>query len=247
MLRKGGFLFTLLAALPLVAAADGGEEAHMRHMDVHLDDTASLQRGAKYFVNYCQGCHSAKYQRYSRLAQDLELSPAQVEQNLIFTGQKVGETMISAMQPEDGEKWFGEAPPDLSLVARSDGVDWLYSYLHGFYLDPERPFGVNNIVYDGVSMPHVLGQLQGWQKPVYKEHAQSDEDQVIDHLELAEPGLMTPKEYDQLVRDLVSFLAYTGEPAQLARARVGSWVMLFLLVLLALSYALKKEYWKDVH
>jgi ubiquinol-cytochrome c reductase cytochrome c1 subunit len=236
-----------LTALPLSATAAGGGSEHLKPVDIYLDNQASLQRGAKYFVNYCQGCHSAKYLRYTRLAEDLDLSRRQVEQNLIFTGQKIGETMASAMQPRDGDKWFGNAPPDLTLVARSRGVDWLYSYLHGFYLDPTRPFGVNNIVYDNVSMPHVLGHLQGWQKPVYKQGGHGEEEQVIDHLELTKPGLMTPEEYDRMVRDLVTFLAYAGEPTQLARARVGTWVMVFLVVLLVLSYLLKKEFWRDVH
>lgn len=233
------------ALLALSLPASAAEEAHVEPFEVYLNNTSSLQRGAKYFVNHCLGCHSAKYVRYSRLAEDLELSKAQVEQNLIFTGQKIGDTMISAMRPEDGEKWFGKAPPDLSTVARSRGVDWLYAYLQNFYLDPARPFGVNNLTYSNVSMPHVLGELQGWQKPVYESGL--GEDQVIDHLELAQPGLMTPEEYDELLRDLVTFLAYIGEPAQLARKQIGFWVLLFLIVLLALSYVLKKEYWKDVH
>lgn len=237
---------TLLTALP-VAAIAATDESHLEHIDIYPDNVASLQRGARDFVNYCSGCHSAQYVRYSRLAEDLNLSKSQVEKNLIFTGQKIGETMISAMPPADAEKWFGKAPPDLSLIARSRGVDWLYSYLKTFYLDETRPLGVNNLVYPDVAMPHVLGPLQGWQKPVYKKGGQASEAPVIDHLKLAKPGVMTPDEYDQFVRDLVNFLAYIGEPAQLTRARVGTWVMLFLITLLVLSYLLKKEYWKDVH
>jgi ubiquinol-cytochrome c reductase cytochrome c1 subunit len=244
MLNRVMLVLVSLTAPPLCAAAAGGAD-HLEHIDVYLENTASLQRGAKYFVNYCQGCHSAKYLRYSRLAQDLELTPERVEQNLIFTGQKIGETMASAMQAKSGEKWFGAVPPDLTLVARSRGIDWLYSYLHGFYLDPARPFGVNNLVYENVTMPHVLGHLQGWRKPVY-EKGHREEEPVIDHLVLAKPGLLSPGEYDRLVRDLVSFLAYAGEPTQLTRARVGTWVMFYLVVLLVLSYLLKKEYWKDV-
>jgi ubiquinol-cytochrome c reductase cytochrome c1 subunit len=236
----------LFVFLPVIAMA-AGEEQDLDHADIDLTNQTALQRGAKYFVNYCMGCHSARFVRYSRLAEDLDLSPEQVEQNLIFTGQEIGETMTNAMQPKDAEKWFGSPPPDLSLVARSRGVDWLYTYLRSFYLDDTRPFGVNNLVFPNVNMPHVLWQLQGWQIPVYKEAGHGDEGKVIDHLKLIKPGLMTPDEYDRAVRDLIIFLAYIGEPARLTRLRVGTGVMLFLAVLLVLSYLLTKEYWKDVH
>ncbi|HKH19609.1 MAG TPA: cytochrome c1 [Gammaproteobacteria bacterium] len=236
----------LLAVLPIVTTA-AVDETHLLHFDVYLDNEESLQRGAKYFVNYCSGCHSAQYVRYSRLAEDLGLTASQVEKNLIFTGQKIGDTMISAMPSKKAGKWFGKAPPDLSLVGRSRGADWLYSYLKTFYLDNTRPIGVNNLVYPDVAMPHVLGQLQGWQKPVYKKVGRDSEELVVDHLELVKPGILKPEEYDSMVSDLVNFLVYIGEPAQLIRARVGTWVMLFLIILLALTYLLKKEYWKDVH
>ncbi len=232
-------------ALPLIASAVE-ETAPLEHMDVYLDNVSSLKRGAKYFVNYCSGCHSLKYMRYSRLAEDLDLTIQQVEKNLIFTGRKIGDTMITAMRGSDAEKWFGNAPPDLSVEARAQGVDWLYTYLKTFYLDNTRPFGVNNLAYPDVAMPQVLGVLQGWQKPVYKKHS-GDEEPVIDHLKLAQPGLMNPEEYDRVVRDLVTFLAYVGEPTQFTRERVGLGVLLLLAVLLVLSYLLKKEYWKDVH
>ena len=246
MPRKFSLALAALAILPIVAVA-AEEESHLEHMDVYLDNEASLQRGAKYFVNYCSGCHSAQYIRYNRLAQDLDLSINQVEKNLIFTDQKVGESMISAMPSKEAAKWFGTAPPDLSLVARSRGVDWLYNYLKTFYLDDTRLFGVNNLVYPDTAMPHVLGQLQGWQKPVYKKSESDSEEPVIDHLKLVKPGILKPEEYDRMVRDLVNFLAYIGEPTQLTRTRVGTWVMLYLIILLVLSYLLKKEYWKDVH
>lgn len=232
----------LLAACVLVPAA-AEEGGSMEEIDVYLSNEAALQRGAKYFVNHCMGCHSAQYVRYSRLAEDFNLTAEQVEQNLILTGQKIGDTMTNAMRPEDGAQWFGNAPPDLSLIARAEGADWLYSYLKNFYLDPSRPLGVNNLTSPNVSMPHVLGELQGWQKPVYK----TGKGKVIDHLKLTQPGLMTPEEYDGMVRDLVTFLVYASEPAQMARAQVGIGVIVFLIVLLVLSYLLKKEYWKDVH
>lgn len=233
----------LLAGWPLPSSA-ADEGGATEEIDVYLGNEAALQRGAKYFVNHCLGCHSARYVRYSRLAEDLDLTAEQVERNLIFTGQKIGDMMTNAMRPEDAQEWFGNPPPDLSLMARAEGADWLYSYLQNFYLDPTRPLGVNNLTSPNVAMPHVLGELQGWQKPVYKN---SGEGKIIDRLELVRPGLMTREEYDRMVRDLVTFLVYISEPAQTTRTQVGVWVILFLGVLLVLSYLLKKEYWKDVH
>jgi ubiquinol-cytochrome c reductase cytochrome c1 subunit len=244
MWKKLGLALALLAALSVTAMAVG--EPHLDHVDIDLTNEAALQRGAKYFVNHCLSCHSARYVRYSQVAQDLGLSREQVEKNLILTGQEVGETMTNAMEVKDAEKWFGNAPPDLSLVGRSRGVDWLYTYLRSFYLDAARPFGVNNLIYPNVTMPHVLWQLQGWQMPVYEQGSRDAEGRVIDHLELVEPGLMTPKEYDRAVRNLVIFLAYIAEPTQLTRLRVGVGVLIFLAILLVLTYLLKREYWKDV-
>ncbi|MGI8740921.1 MAG: cytochrome c1 [Gammaproteobacteria bacterium] len=236
----------LSANLPIAAyaATEGG---HTESIEIDLENKSVLQRGAKYFVNYCQSCHSATYMRYSRLAEDLEIDPNLVEQNLIFGDLEIGDTMTTAMPEQDAAAWFGNAPPDLTLVARSHGVDWLYSYLKNFYLDPARPQGVNNLTYPDVAMPHVLGALQGWQKPVYEKSKDANGERVISHLELVQPGILTPAEYDRLVRELVTFLAYVGEPALMSRAQIGTWVILFLGVLLVLSYLLKKEYWKDVH
>jgi len=237
----------LLAVLPgLTLAAGGG--VHLDKADIDLHNKQSLQRGAKLFVNYCLSCHSAQFQRYNRMARDIGLTDDQVIENLMFASDKVGSTMTVAMSRADGKTWFGAAPPDLSLVARSRGVDWLYTYLRTFYVDETRPFGVNNLVFPSVGMPHVLWELQGVQKPVYKtvEH-DGESKEVLDHLELVEPGKMTPVEYDQAVRDLVGFLSYVGEPVQLERKALGVKVILFLLVLLVVAYLLKKEYWKDVH
>ena len=236
----------LSANLPIAAyaATEGG---HTESIEIDLQNKSVLQRGAKYFVNYCQGCHAATYMRYSRLAEDLEIDPKLVEENLIFGEQAIGDTMNSAMTAQDGAAWFGNAPPDLTLVARSHGVDVLYSYLKNFYLDPSRPLGVNNLTVPGVAMPHVLGTLQGWQKPVYEKSADANGERVISHLEPAKPGLLTPAEYDQMVRELVTFLAYVAEPALMSRTQIGTWVILFLGMLLVLTYLLKKEYWKDVH
>lgn len=243
------FLLVLLPGLTL--AAGGG--VHLDKADIDLHNNQSLQRGAKLFVNYCLSCHSAQFQRYNRMARDIGLTDDQVIENLMFASDKVGSTMTIAMSRADGKAWFGAAPPDLSLVARSRGVDWLYTYLRTFYVDDTRPFGVNNVVFPSVGMPHVLTALQGVQKPVYKTVVEHDSDgketnkEVIDHLELVEPGTMTPVEYDQAMRDLVGFLSYVSEPVQLERKALGVKVILFLLVFLVVAYLLKKEFWKDIH
>lgn len=217
--------------------------------DISLSSRGALQRGAKYFVNYCLSCHGARYSRYNRVGADLGLTEKQVEDSLIFTRQKVGELMTVTFQEEDALQWFGSVPPDLTLVARSRGPDWLYTYLKSFYLDETRPFGVNNALFSNVSMPHVLWELQGWQRPVYKTAVSADgsEKQVLAAMELVEPGSMTAEEYDRVVRDLVTFMAYLSEPIALKRKGMGVWVLLFLLALLGVTFALKREYWKDVH
>jgi len=171
-----------------------------------------------------------------------------VAENLMFTGGKVGDLMTVATDPEDAVEWFGTVPPDLSVIARARGVDWLYTYLRSFYLDPSRVTGVNNLVFPDVGMPDVLWELQGWQKPVITtvKDADGTEHKVID-LELVKPGLMSPKEFDRAVRDLVNFLDYMAEPGKHDRQALGVKVILFLLVFLVVAYLLKKEFWKDVH
>ncbi|MBI5461141.1 MAG: cytochrome c1 [Gammaproteobacteria bacterium] len=238
------FLLVLLPGITLAST----EGAHLDRADVDLHNQQSLQRGAKLFVNYCLSCHSAQHQRYSRMGRDLGLTDQQVIDNLMFASDKVGNQMTIAMNRKDAKAWFGAPPPDLTLVARVRGADWLYTYLRTFYADETRPFGVNNVVFPSVGMPNVLWELQGVQKPVYKtvEHEGESKD-VLDHLELAEPGKLTPTEYDQAVRDLVNFLVYMGEPVQLERKALGVKVILFLLVFFVVAYLLKKEYWKDVH
>jgi len=235
-----------LAVAPLMTLA--AEGVHLDSADVVVSDQASLQRGARLFVNYCQGCHSAKYQRYNRLAQDLGLSEDEVKQNLMFTTDKIGNTMDIAMKPSDSGKWFGNPPPDLSLITRARGEDWVYTYLRSFYVDESRPFGVNNAVFKDVGMPHVLWQLQGMQKAVIKE---VDGKKVIEGFEPVDgpagKGQMSPAEFDAAMRDLTAFLSYVGEPFQLERKRLGMWVLLFIAVFFVLAYLLKKEYWKDIH
>ncbi len=223
-----------------VMAAGGG--AHLESSEVNVRDLAAVQSGAKWFVNYCMSCHSAQYMRYNRLSADLNLSEEQVMNNLVFSDAKFGETMDIAMRPDDAVKWFGKVPPDLSVIARSRGNDWLFSYLKTFYQDESG--GWNNLMLPNASMPHVLWELQGIQKPVYVTHGDTE---VIDHLVLASEGLQTPEEYDTTVRELVTFLDYLGEPAKLKRKSTGVWVMLFLAVFAFLAYLLKAEYWRDIH
>jgi ubiquinol-cytochrome c reductase cytochrome c1 subunit len=208
-------LASILLSFNVFAAGD----LHLDHANTDISDTASLQNGAKLFMNYCSGCHAISFMRYNRIAQDLNLSDSLVAEHLMFAGEKPGETITTAMPKEGAAKWFGGTPPDLSLVARSKGTDWIYTYLRGFYEDGSKVFGVNNKVLEGASMPDVLWSLK---------ESKSE------------------TEFDQDVRDITNFLDYVGEPAKLIRTSLGVWVLLFLGVLLVLTYLLKKEYWKDV-
>jgi ubiquinol-cytochrome c reductase cytochrome c1 subunit len=246
-MKKHVLAILLLVTPALVIASGGG--VHLDKANIDPTNKESLQRGAKIFVNYCMGCHSARYQRYNRLGRDLGISDDDIIANLMFTGEKTGDLMDIAMTPAMGKKWFGAAPPDLTLVARVRGTDWLYTYLRTFYKDDSRPFGVNNEVFSNVGMPNVLWELQGLQKPVYKTVVDDDghEHQVLEGVELEEAGSQTPAEFDRTVSDLVNFLAYMGEPIKLERQSLGIKVMLFLFVLFIFAYLLKKEYWKDIH
>jgi ubiquinol-cytochrome c reductase cytochrome c1 subunit len=246
-------LHLLLAVAMISVLTIGGvsaaEEGGYEKANNDVTNVASLQRGARNFINYCSGCHAAKYVRFNRLAVDLELTDAQVEQNLIFTGGKLTDTLTTTMADADGAAWFGKAPPDLSLIARARSTDYLYSFLKSFYLDPARPTGVNNTVLASAAMPHVLWELQGLQKAVYEGVPSADGksvEKVFKGLELETKGKLSPEEYDEFVRDTVNFLDYIGEPGQLQRRSLGFRVLGFLLVLFLLAYALKQEYWKDV-
>ena len=241
------FLALLLCAAPVLVQASEG--AHLDKVKIDLHDKASLQRGAKFFVNYCMGCHSAAYLRYNGVGEYLGLTEQQMMQNLMFAGDKIGDYMTIATPPRDAKVWFGATPPDLSVIARARGNDWLYTYLRGFYLDDKRPFGVNNTVFKDVGMPHVLWELQGWQKPVFKTVKGEDgkPEEVLEKLEIVTPGSMSPDDYDAAVTDLVNFLAYMGEPAKLERQSLGIKVLLFLAVFLVVAYLLKKDYWRDIH
>jgi ubiquinol-cytochrome c reductase cytochrome c1 subunit len=237
-------LILILSLLTGPAFASGGG-AHLDSVDVDLGDKESLQRGARIFVNYCLSCHSAKFMRYNRMAEDLDIPKEVVEDNLMFTSDRIGGLMKTTMPPKDAKKWFGKAPPDLSLIARSRGPEWLYTYLRSFYLDESSPSGWNNILFEKVAMPHVLYSLQGARKAIFKKNEHGVE--VFDHYEMVKPGTMSEEEYDGAMRDLTNFLVYVGEPAKMVRYKMGIYVLIFLVILLIPAYLLKKEYFKDVH
>ncbi|HKL52138.1 MAG TPA: cytochrome c1 [Wenzhouxiangellaceae bacterium] len=236
------FSIAFLAASSLAWPAGGGEDLEQAGSNVH--NLASVQRGAAMFMNYCHSCHSAQYMRYQRLARDLELTDEQVSENLVFGNREMTDYMLAAM-PDDSERWFGKKPPDLTLTSRSRGEDWIYSFLKGFYLTEE---GWNNTVLANASMPNVLWELQGIQRPVMETWTDEsgEEHTRIAELEIDQPGLLTPAEYDQSLRDLVAFMTYLGEPAVLKRESMGVWVLLFLVVFTFLAWLLYKEYWRDI-
>lgn len=246
MLERSVLVLALLL-IPLVAdAAGGGGRLEPAHVNVH--DRASLQRGARLFVNYCAGCHEARFMRYQRLAADLGLEEAQVANYLNFTGAPIGATMLNGMDPEQAAAWFGAAPPDLSLTARAKygGADWIYTFLKSFYVDESRPLGWNNKLLVNASMPHVLWELQGIQRPIYAEGHQGEAAHV-ERLELVQPGKLSPEEYDRAIRDIAAFMTYMSEPAVLQREALGVWVILYLALFTLLAWLLKREYWRDVH
>jgi len=240
-----------LIALGLLSAgaalAEEGEIA-LLHADTDIGNTESLQRGARNFMNDCSGCHSLKYLRYSRLGQDLKIPESELAKNLIFTDAKPFEEINTGMSAQSAD-WFGKQPPDLTLMARERGTDYIYSYLHGFYIDKTRPWGVNNLYLPGTAMPHILYYRQGLQKPQYKNQKdpKGDAKMVLAGVEPMIPGAMKSEEYDQYVRDIVNFLDYAAEPIKATRQSMGIFVMLFLLAFFVFAYLLKKEYWKDVH
>lgn len=234
--------------------------ADTRLLKVHIepDNKASLQRGTKLFINYCSGCHSLNFIRYNQLANDIgildkngKLDEHLVKESLIFTGVNIRNSVQVAMQKEDALNWFGVAPPDLSVIARARGVDWVYTYLLSFYQDPERPFGVNNLLFHETAMPDVLANLRGTQVPVYQKQVirignRTLEQKTISYLGSTEPGMMSPQQFDTAVTDIVNFLAYVAEPSKKARQQIGFWVVGFLLVFAVVAFLLKKEYWKDI-
>ncbi len=236
------FLIALLFA-PMLAFASGGN-VHLDKWPGSVGDKAALQNGAKLFVNYCLNCHGASYMRYKNLL-DLGLTEQQVKDNLMFTSDKIGGLMAVAARADEQKLWFGATPPDLTIIARARGdagapkagADWLYTYLRSFYRDEKRPTGWNNVVFENVGMPHILYGLQGQQVLNHETHK----------LELAVPGTMAQGEFDKAVSDLVGFMVWMGEPQQEFRQTLGFLVLAFLAVLFVVAYALKKEYWKDIH
>ena len=246
-------ILALMMAVGLVAgaqAAVGGiawDKAPSK-----TNDLGALQNGAKLFVNYCLNCHSAAFMRFNRL-QDIGLTEEQIKSNLLVTNSKIGDTMKSAIDPQQAKAWFGVNPPDLTVIARSragaggTGADYLYTYMRSFYKDEARPTGWNNLVFPNVAMPHVLWQLQGERRPVFEELKAHDEVvHVFKGWEQLSPGSMTTQQYDQAAGDLVNYLQWMAEPIQNTRVRVGVWVLLFLGVLTLFAWRLNAAYWKDV-
>ncbi len=240
-------IFAVLALLPsLVLAAGSGFPLDKAEYD--LSDKASLQRGAATFMNYCAGCHSTQYQRYNRVAADIGIPEELMRENLVFTGAKIGDLMKSAMSEKDAARWFGAPPPDLTLVARVRGADWVYTYLRAFYVDETRPFGVNNAVFPSVGMPHVLEPLQGTPRAEFGTHEVDGQPvQQVVSIKSDGNGEMNNEEYDQTVLDLVNFLVYSAEPVQQERERMGFWVLGFIAIFFIFTVLLKKEFWRDVH
>lgn len=241
---------TLLALLIPIGVFAAGSGVPLQHANVDLGDKAALQRGARLFVNYCLSCHSAQYMRYNRMGADLGISDELLKESMMFATDKVGATMTVAMRSDHAVQWFGVAPPDLSVIARSRGSDWIFTFLLSFYKDqdPSRLFGVNNLVLDGTAMPAVLSGLQGVQVLVEEQSADAHgEHGSVKKLELEHEGTLNPAQYRRAMRDLVGFITYMSEPAKLVRGQIGVWVLLFLAFFFFISRALYKEYWKDVH
>lgn len=256
MTRCSIFIFALLYQF-CISANTGAYT--LKHADVNVRDKAALQRGAKLYMNYCSGCHSLKYVRYSQMAKGLglvtfdgQLDRDLLFNNLVFTDSVEGSPINIAMAPQDAREWFGKIPPDLSLVARVRGVDWLFTYLQSFYEDKSKPFHANNTVFPDVAMPNVLAPLQGIQVPVYRMETfdfggESKQRKVIAYLRNISEGEMSEHQFIAAVNDIVTFLAYVGEPVQIKRQHIGIGVMIFLFVLLGFAYAMKKSFWKKLH
>ncbi len=240
--RAAVFAASLL--LSVAAFAAGGGDLQQAGTD--LDDKASLQRGAALYMNYCSGCHSLKYVRYARIGEDLGLTEDEVQANLNLNGGKIGDHVIAPMTAEMGVAAFGKAPPDLSVIARVRGSDWIYTYLKSFYLDESRPVGWNNKLFPNASMPNPLWELQGLQQPVYGKKSATGE-MPVEGFTISQPGTQDAAAFDQTARDITAFLEYAGEPAALKRQSLGVWVILFLAFFTLMAWLLKTEYWRDVH
>ena len=237
------FAVGLLMSASAFAAAGGA----LQQSGTDLGDRASLQRGAALYMNYCAGCHSLKYLRYSRIAEDLGLTEDEVMTNLNFTGAKFGEQIQVSLTPGNATKWFGNMPPDLSVISRVRGSDWIYTYLKSFYLDESRPLGWNNQLFPNAAMPNPLWQLQGLQHAEFGAPDKATGDRHVTGLKVTQPGTLDAAGFDQTARDITAFLEYAGEPAALKRQSIGVWAILFLAMFTFIAYLLKTEYWRDVH
>lgn len=237
----------LISVVVLASGVQAATDIEMEPAGNDIGNVASLQRGARNFMNYCAGCHSAKYVRYNSVGKGLGLSEDHLVEYLMFNAEKTFETIEATMPRADAARWFGTAPPDMSLIARARGTDYLYNFLRGFYLDPDSPTGVDNLYLPGTSMPHVLWELQGFQEAVFE---QPDPDEggapVFAGFEPATAGALSPEDYDAFVRDTVNFLAYISEPVRGTRRVLGVWVLLFLTLFLIIASMLKNQIWKDV-
>lgn len=245
MVARFVVLATCLFATQSLASGTG--EFQLQEADIDPENISSLQRGARNFMNYCSGCHSARYVRYKTIGKYLELSEEQLIDNLMFNAQNTFDTINVAMPADSAERWFGKTPPDLSLRARAKGADYIYSFLKGFYVDSDSPTGVDNIVLSGTSMPHILWELQGFQAAIYSEHTEDGVTSLeFEGFEEVTAGTMDAGEYDEFVRDTVNFLAYITEPIRSERRKLGIWVLMFLVFFWIIATLLKKEIWKDV-
>lgn len=242
----------VFAAILATAQSHASSGATLEKAHIDPGNIASLQRGAANFMNYCSGCHSARYVRFNTIGKYLGLSEEELVDNLMFNAEKTFETIQSSMPASDASRWYGTAPPDMSLMARAKGADYIYNFLKGFYLDPDSPTGVDNTVLAGTSMPHVLWELQGYQKAHFSEHVETNNDgsttktHEFEKFELVSSGKLDVEEYESFVRDTVNFLAYIAEPIRAERRKLGTWVLIYLLVFLIIARMLKKQIWKDV-
>jgi ubiquinol-cytochrome c reductase cytochrome c1 subunit len=242
----------VLVAIFFAAQSQAATGAKLEKAHIDPGNISSLQRGASNFMNYCSGCHSAQYVRFNTIGKYLGLSEEDLVDNLMFNAEKTYETIQSSMPADDAARWYGISPPDMSLMARAKGADYIYTFLKGFYLDAESPTGVDNTVLEGTAMPHVLWELQGYQKANYTEHVETHEDgsttttHEFEKFELVTTGTLDVEEYDDFVRDTVNFLAYIAEPVRAERRKLGTWVLIYLFVFLIIARMLKKQIWKDV-
>jgi len=257
-------LFLTVFVLTSPASYSASSGLHFDTVEIDVTDQASLQRGAKTFVNYCLSCHSASFMRYNRMAKDIGLTEEQVKKSLMFASDKIGDTMTIAMRPDDAKKWFGVVPPDLSVIARARGTDWLYTYLRTFYVDDTKPMGTNNLVFKDSAMPHILWQQQGYMMhdengdftniaknpiPGAKRLSKDDFSPSSFEYKLLSAADNQPStfDYNVMVRDLVNFLAYIGEPSKIQRLSMGPWVLLYIFLFIVLAYFMKKAFWEDIH